>query len=398
MKDALALGLNRGDPVTPSTDPAGDQTRREEDEAHRGRPDQRSALIREQRRLELDRFKTDIDLVKFAKKFGYGVGDGQVERHGEYWTLRKSKGDKIDVRRSPDDRHWLWINFAGAQPSDTKTPAPAGPSLPPGQPQQGTIIDFLQRETGASLAEVCSRLRQELSEPPSPEVKAADIGVPPKSPSASTGFHRDRVHRDFLAARPITNSHYLASRGLRPETLTCLRFWGTFRLRTISGEVIFPHYDPDGITGFERKHPERTRFAKNGRRAVWHSRTFKCDRYLVIAESAIDAMSFHQLQPRRDARYMSTGGTLSRYQRALLERAIARMPPDSTLVLATDNDAAGRKMADTISELAQRANPRMRVEAPLPPHGHKDWNDVVKERERPFIRRVTRQSDHGLSR
>jgi hypothetical protein len=439
--------------------------RTETDVASRALQQRRHSVSQEQLKDELERFKKEINLVQFAQRFGYGAGEKQVEKSGHYWRLRKSKGDQIIVTRN-SDRHWVWINPAGSAPDSTDrvkrradqlkqlcvrrgmevsedvatfiasrvaddgveravlhiaaranssqqtiTEEMAAASLrvlkAPKDYQQGTIIDFLRRETGGSLADVCRQLRQDLGivdsrQTAAPAAPAHGSHEPPTEDKA--GFNRERVTNDFLSARVVKQNFYLSSRGLRPETLADPRFEGTFRFRPVSGEVLFPHHDPDGITGFERKHPARgTMFASGGKRAVWHSRAFTTDRVLVISESAVDSMSFHQLHPRGDARYMSTGGTLSRYQLALLERAIAKMPPDSTLVIATDNDwdkpvNTGRQMAEVIRALAQKANPQIQVDTPLPPAGLKDWNDVVKEREQEFIRRSVRTKPRSVSR
>jgi Toprim-like len=344
------------------------------------------ATERAQRQAELDRFKRQIDLVKFAQGYDYKV----TQRSGSYTRLRRAKGDQIIVTRESDGT-FVWVNPENCQVRDNGAPKSAGY-------EQGTIIDFLQRERRFDLAGVRKELRQHLgSVNPS-------LGGPAVADASATGdlrphpsFDRETITRRVLAALVVRDSDYLAARGIRPQTLIDERFAGTVRIRPHSGEVLFPHSDQEGYTGFERKHPRYTLFATGGRRAVWHSTIRSADKVLVVAESGIDCLSYHQLNPRPDARYMSTGGTLSSTQAELLGRAIAKLPPDGAVVAATDNDEAGRKMADQLERIAHAARPGIAVEKPFPPRGHKDWNDVLKEHEHDFIQQAKRRV-RGIAR
>jgi hypothetical protein len=76
------------------------------------------------------------------------------------------------------------------------------------------------------------------------------------------------------------------------------------------GNDIFPHYDGDGLTGFTIKNDNYQGFSKGGTKALWSSKPSESDLRLVITESAIDAMSYHQLFADKNphTRYISTGG------------------------------------------------------------------------------------------
>ena len=114
------------------------------------------------------------------------------------------------------------------------------------------------------------------------------------------------------------------------------------------GNAIFPHYDKDGITGFTAKNENYTGFSKGGTKALWQSQPNESDRRLVIVESAIDAMSYHQLKSQENphTRYISTGGTISSSQLDLIKTAMADMTRlGGEIVIATDNDRAGNKLS-----------------------------------------------------
>jgi hypothetical protein len=152
------------------------------------------------------------------------------------------------------------------------------------------------------------------------------------------------------------------------------------------GNVLFAHSDDAGaVTGFEVKNHGFTGFAAGGRKTAWQSAARPDDRALVITESAIDALSHHQLHPqeRSAVRYLSTAGHPSRSQIEVLDRVLAYMPAASTVVAAVDSDAAGQALAGRLEDLTCRhRHLGFRRDAP---EGAKDWNDVLRRVERDYI-------------
>jgi hypothetical protein len=100
----------------------------------------------------------------------------------------------------------------------------------------------------------------------------------------------------------------------------------------------------------------------------------------VITESAIDALSYHQVKPHPRTQYASFGGAPSRHQTALLEAAISRLPPGSVVVAATDNDKAGHALARSIALLCYARHPHVTFERQVPTIG-KDWNEHLLAQE-----------------
>lgn len=143
------------------------------------------------------------------------------------------------------------------------------------------------------------------------------------------------------------------------------------------GNAIFPHHDGDGITGFTAKNENYTGFSKGGTKALWSSKTNEKDSRLVITESAIDAMSYHQLFSEKNphTRYISTGGTISTKQLELVKTAMTEMKgTGGEIVIATDNDKAGHKLAQTLS---LEAPPKSKISRYVPKQG-KDWNELLQ--------------------
>ena len=305
---------------------------------------------------ELHRFKSDIHFLHYAAD-RYGYRRERRESSVSSHVLRHPGTDDKIVVRKDRDGHWTYFSVRDDR-------------------DHGTIIDFVQRRgRHPSLGSVREELRSWLGTPrPLPEA----LELPRRSPRAQ----QRPMAEVFESARVASTCDYLAARGLRPETLSDLRFAGTWRLDR-RGNVLFAHRDESGaLTGFEVKNRGFTGFAAGGTKTAWQSRACPGDQKLVITESAIDALSHHQLY-RDAARYVSTAGAPSSTQMELLGRLLARLAPETTVVAAFDSDEAGHKIASRIETLTRRL-PRLYFRRDAP-EGAKDWNDVLQRVERDFI-------------
>jgi hypothetical protein len=306
--------------------------------------------------LELERFKREVSLVSYAvERWGY-VRDRRESGRASH-VLRHPVGDDKLVVRQSEGGHWVYFSVRDER-------------------DHGTIVDFLQRRGTRSLGAVRQELRAWLG---SPRPEREEWGSAPER----AGVRRSAAEA-FAAARVVEQCPYLQARGLRTETLSDARFAGTWRVDG-RGNVLFAHTDDGGaVTGFEVKNRDFTGFAAGGSKSAWRSAVREGDRELVVAESAIDALSFRQLYPRADARYWSTAGWPSARQGEQLVRALEGLPRGGRLVLATDADAAGERLAQKLGELT-RGRPDVVVERAAPSRG-KDWNEVLQRVERDAIR------------
>jgi hypothetical protein len=309
---------------------------------------------------ELHRFKSDVHFLQYAvERYGY-QRDRRESSRASHVLRHAATNDKIVVRKERDG-HWTYFSVRDDR-------------------DHGTIVDFEQRRgRHASLGSVRQELRQWLGTPRPPLDPALEAAPP-------GAFDRRPVAEAFGAARLAESCGYLRARGLRHETLSSPRFAGTWRLDR-RGNVLFVHRDESGtITGFEVKNRGYTGFAPGGAKTAWHSAAREDDRALVVTESAIDALSYHQLHREHGdgIRYLSTAGAPSTAQIALLEKVFERLPPESTIIAAVDADEAGHKLAGRLEALARRVpHVDFRRDAP---EGAKDWNDLLQRVERDFIR------------
>lgn len=318
---------------------------------------------------ELHRFK-QLPLPQFAAEQGYqfvarertSAGHWRGSTASSVLMRHPTTDDKVVIRRDGDGH---WVYFSVRDNSD-----------------HGTIVDFLQRRGSQSLGQVRLELRRWSGLTP---VGAAQL--PPYSPPEhDRARKRAAITEAFQRLRTPTSNRYLNSRGIRPETLRGDRFQGAW-LEDERGNVIFPHRDdppPGSVCGWEKKNRGFTGFSTDGDKTIWISRAKHGDTKLVVCEAAIDALSYHQLQPDDHARYASTAGSMGRRGEEFLRRAIERMPAGSTCVLATDRDLEGDKYAARIATFSTKVS-FMRHASPI----GKDWNDALKDHEREYIRSLS---------
>ena len=297
---------------------------------------------------ELETFKAGVNLSEFAAARGYALDRRESSRNSA--VMRHPDGDKIVIARHEGG---AWVYFSVRDGGDN-----------------GTVIDFLQHRDGGSLGEVRKTLRawSGSARPSVPEVAFVRDLFP---------VSRDRtaVMAAWERARATLALPYLTSRGLGPEVLGLPIFAGCVRVDERSN-ALFPHYDREGLCGFEIKNRDFTGFASGGVKGLWYSKARTSDAQLVLTESAIDAMSFYVLQGDDRTRYMSTSGSLNPQQPALLRSAMEKLPPGGVVLLAFDADEGGEKLTEEVQAFAPSGRDVRRVL----PEGGKDWNQVLKNR------------------
>lgn len=302
---------------------------------------------------ELETFKTSINLTEFAASRGYALDRRESSKSSA--VMRHPDGDKIVIAYLKPEKGNLtaWYYFSIRDYNDN-----------------GSIIDFLQNRGGGNLGEVRKNLRTFCGSA-RPRIPETDY-IPQLLP-----LSRDRaavmLAYEQAAFRNVVP--YLTGRGLDEMLLGDARFIRRFKVDQKRGNVLFPHYDKEGLCGFEVKNKGFTGFSGGGLKGLWYSVCLVTDKTLVFAESAIDALSFHALHPDSFSRYMSTGGKMNPNQPALIRAAMEKMPKGSKVVLAFDNDEEGEKLADEVRALVPSG---LDVVRPLPKA--KDWNQDLKDK------------------
>jgi hypothetical protein len=317
---------------------------------------------------ELESFKTTIDLRSYAASQGY-----QLDRK-ESWNgsavMRHANGDKIIIKRDADSHY---VFFSVRDDADN-----------------GSIIDFAKRRLGCSLGAVRKELRPWLSMP--------SLDIPSHPPLQKVAKDRIRVERAYARMQVARSHPYLENeRAIPRDILESGRFAGRIKIDTSRGNAIFPHEDENSLCGFEVKNHNFTSFAAGGTKGLWTSHLRTEDRALVLAESAIDALSYATLFPDQAARYASIGGKMTPKQKELIRSAAAVMPGPAVVIAAVDADTAGTEIAgviETAVRLTGRSDLRFEQHSPEG-NKHKDWNEVLKSR--PELSLPCRQEEPTVS-
>ena len=201
---------------------------------------------------ELDSFKSSIDLRAYAASQGY-----QLDRK-ESWrgsaVMRHPKGDKIIIKQDAASGHYVYFSVRDDR-------------------DNGTIIDFVQYRQNLSLGAVRKELRPWIGQPPVP--------VPTYAPLVKTTKDRARVESAYAKLPDASRHPYLENeRALPASVLASERFAGRIRLEYVENvrlpNAVFPHFDADGLCGYEIKNTGFTGFASGGTKGLWlsiHDRT-----------------------------------------------------------------------------------------------------------------------------
>ena len=188
------------------------------------------------------------------------------------------------------------------------------------------------------------------------------------------------VRARYEAMKPIDGAHpYLENERRIPVEVLCHpRFAGRIRVDS-HGNAIFPHWNQDGLCGYEIKNRNLTGFSPGGEKGLWGSRIGPDDSKLVVAETAIDALSYFALKYQSGARYVSTAGALNSVQPELILAAINKLRSRREIILAVDNDNGGVQLATKISTIFGKPDAGgcvLKTDLPLAPG--QDWNDVLQ--------------------
>lgn len=303
---------------------------------------------------ELEAFKSAINLTEYAAMQGYVLDTKASSRNSA--LMRHADGDKIVIARGTD-RHWIYFSIRD-------------------DGDNGTIIDFVQNRKGVRLGGVRQELRPWVGSYRAIARAHPDLFAKELAPITKD---RARVVLELSRMRPLLTHPYLEEgRGLAVALFRASRFCGKIKTDR-RGNAIFPHADKDGPCGYEIKNRDFTGFSPGGDKGLWFSTAKRDDRALVIAESAIDALSHAALFPNENARYASLGGAMSPSQPALIGAAIEKMGQGARIIVTMDNDAPGRALAERIEAIArQTVRTDLSIARHLPADEGADWNDVLR--------------------
>jgi len=289
---------------------------------------------------ELDRFKVNISLIDYAASVGYEVDIIASSRNS---IVMKNASDKVIIKTAQNG-HGIYFNVHN-------------------EADNGSIIDFIQHRTNKNLGQVRKELRA---------FDSGSVTITHALPAKPKPVEYDRSKSQSAYARATDiacDNKYLTSRRI---TTFDHRF-SNVRCFDSDGSILFPHSDSEGFSGYERKGEGFTGFSSGGEKTMYATTNIDTADTVVITETGIDAMS-HALLFDSECAYVSIGGAMSEQQLSYVAARLNSL--NAEIIIATDNDKDGDKIAEQLSN-AITSN-QLRVK---PSHGHKDWNDQLMSKK-----------------
>jgi hypothetical protein len=217
------------------------------------------------------------------------------------------------------------------------------------------------------------------------------VGIAPTFPEAArtrrTRGSRFSIPERWERCQPLSRGSpawlYLAGqRGLPESILFAARKADAVR-EGPHGSAWFAHRDGTGVlTGIEMRGGDCRNFSTGGSKTLFRlpGGPGRLSR-VAVSESAIDALSLAAVEGARpDTLYTATAGGMGPGTVAALGQLLQDLATQRAglLVAATDADAAGRRFAARLEQIANAAGARF--EAILPPGRLNDWNDALRAR------------------
>jgi len=323
--------------------------------------------------LNFNQVKKDVNLVDLVLTLGYQhnrAKSGSDIGKGKFHTFDYKGNPRLDqviIYKAPSG-DYLYFNRADDQDKGSvidflknriENPRIAGIVASPGKNVWASVIENAKRYLNlpASQRNVSPQLQQRI-EP----VQRGESYIP----------------EFLLKTSPLTDTRYLNSRGINSETLASPLFTDRILNHVHQGttkdgqaykfvNTAFPQLYKEGIVGLEIKANGFKGQAADSLNsaALWLSNSTTKTNTLVVAESAIDALSHYQLKQPTNAVYASTSGQLTDNKVTEIKRLIENQA-FKTVKLALDNNLEGH-LFDTklIVGLARPATP-MRIARTTP--------------------------------
>ena len=221
---------------------------------------------------------------------------------------------------------------------------------------KGNIINFVANRLGGIL-NTAKKSKQDYKEVA--EILKKYSGSPiekkekPSQANAKSETKNYYFNLKLFKPESLKNTDYLESRGIKKETIFSNHFRGKiincqeydFKEKINYGKVktgFLISDESNNNVGLDMRDIDFKKFALGSNRSesFFVSNKLENQKTLVLAESPLDLLSYHQIKGSDENRYYSTNGNITGYQLETLKKIVKDKKYDK-LILATDNDFAG---------------------------------------------------------
>ena len=323
--------------------------------------------------------KQDIHLIDFVTtRLGWRLDKAKSSKRDA--VLKHPKHGKIIAPTSPKQRtgQWVfsWIDRKGG----------------------GTLIDLLL-EDGWDWKEIKALAASSNNIPIAEVVPHQHIDPPKKCLQEPQDIEKIALSK-FQSIKNTSGATYLNHRGITPEVYAPFKQINTNKTQAVF--ALYKDFDRKGQANLcstinyylDREGNTRKYFQKDLPRGMALLQGNEPASTIVVTESPIDALSYRQLRLSEAIKaadqnaikvvdstmYLATCGSLSAgILKDLKQIFDLAHQKGQEIVLALDNDAAGRKMTQQIAHILERKPHRYHIATP--PQG-KDWNEFLTQHQR----------------
>lgn len=307
---------------------------------------------------DIEEIKKGINIVDYLESRGYKVDEKASGDRNR--VLRSEDGaHKLDVKKNHNG-HWVYNNWR-EQGNDS-----------------GTIIDFVMNHDNLNFTEALKKLRSEYVN--NGKTSRNDLPETTKSIKKKPHEIQEWMSSSTIESEPTYLFHH---RHLHKSILKEPKFVGTVFVEKKFKNVVFPHKDTNGeVVGAEKRNRNYKGFVEGGVKTGWVSNHSSNDKYLVVTESPIDALSHAQIYKSEinKTRYLSVGGKWDKDPSSkaadLIRKNVAGIEKlGGQVVLAFDNDKQG--LAHLKSFVKMFGND-MGTKPVMQTPDLKDWNEDLE--------------------
>lgn len=307
---------------------------------------------------DIEEIKKGVNLIDYLESRGYRVDEKASGERNR--VLRSEDGaHKIDVKKNHNG-HWIYNNWRGHE-NDS-----------------GTIIDFVIHHENLKFADAVKKLRSVYGQ--NEYSGKNDLPETAKPDKKEPHEIREWMSTSTVQSEP---KYLFQHRHLHKSILKEPKFVGTVLVEKKYKNVVFPHKDASGeLVGAEKRNRNYKGFVEGGVKTGWVSNQSSKDKYLVVTESPIDALSHAQIFKREinETRYLSVGGRWDKDPGSkaadLIRKNIASIEKlGGQVVIAFDNDKQG--LAHLKSFVKMFGND-MRTKPVMQTPDLKDWNEDLE--------------------
>ncbi len=284
-------------------------------------------------------FRNEISIIELALSVGYKLR----KKDGIKWPVLKDEisGDKIIIVNPQSISNQGYFN-----PQDLK--------------DKGTLINFVKNRLGSifpylngkSEAGNINAVLYNYQCLPTPK---KDLFKPDANNLVIEYSEKEFHIPDGLSE--LKDPTYLYFRGIQSQTINNYFFKRKiFNVKSNEyNNIGFPYYNAFGDTvGFELRNKQLRHVIEGTDRSfgIWHSNLHQILESVILTESPIDALSYHQLKGKKNSWYVSFGGSVTFGQLETVKTIIAcaNVSPELKIISAVDNDEMGRIYTQKFNE------------------------------------------------